>query len=191
MGVAAGPSKAPVKISAHAERSMAATSSPSGGSLGRVALLLFCVVGIYTAYLTQGIVSEHLAMKRYGPQQERFSFLEALNGAQSLCCFVWAWLILQAMVLTGQIKAQDTATWHEYWQAGVTNSIGPAFGMVALKNITYSAQVLVKSCKMVPVMVGIRPVVALLVGPGTQAVVLGWDVKFFQGRTECGNDYFS
>jgi UDP-galactose transporter B1 len=34
----------------------------------------------------------------------------------------------------------------------VTNSIGPALGLISLKNITYSAQVLVKSCKMVPVM---------------------------------------
>eukprot|EP00877_Chromochloris_zofingiensis_P001938 jgi/Chrzof1/11745/Cz06g08050.t1 len=39
-----------------------------------------------------------------------------------------------------------------YWKAALTNSIGPAFGMIALKNISYPAQVLAKSCKMVPVM---------------------------------------
>uniref|UniRef100_A0A7S0X1H4 UAA transporter n=1 Tax=Chlamydomonas leiostraca TaxID=1034604 RepID=A0A7S0X1H4_9CHLO len=123
------------------------------GKLRQVMLLFFCIGGIYTAYLTQGIVSEHLAVKRYGPEKERFKQLEGLNGAQSFTCFVWAWLILIVMQLTGQIRQGQTAKWTDYWKAGITNSLGPAFGMVALKNITYSAQVLVKSCKMVPVMI--------------------------------------
>lgn len=122
-------------------------------SIKQFGLLLFCVAGIYAAYLTQGVVSEHFATKRYGPLKERFSHLEGLNGAQSLCCFVWAWLILQFMQAAGQIKPGQTTHWTAYWKAGITNSLGPAFGMVALKNITYSAQVLVKSCKMVPVMI--------------------------------------
>jgi hypothetical protein len=128
----------------------------ASSSLRLGALLVFCAGGIYAAYLTQGIVSESLAMKRYGAESERFTQLEALNGAQSACCFVWAWLILQGMGLLGYVKLDRTARWFDYWQAGITNSIGPAFGMVALKNITYSAQVLVKSCKMVPVMVRCR-----------------------------------
>ena len=116
---------------------------PPPTALASAALLLFCVVGIYSAYLTQGVVSEHLQLKKYGAGAERLGNLEALNGAQSLCCFVWAWIILQIMIATGSIKAGETALWHEYWKAGITNSIGPALGMVALKNITYSAQVLV------------------------------------------------
>lgn len=122
-------------------------------AMKQVVLLLLCTCGIYAAYLTQGVVSESLAMKRYGEQQERFTQLEALNGAQSCCCFLWAWVILQGMIALGYTKRSETAAWYDYWKAGITNSIGPAFGMVALKNITYSAQVLVKSCKMVPVMV--------------------------------------
>lgn len=115
-------------------------------------LLLFCVAGIYGSYLTQGIVSEDLAIKRYGEQQERFKNLEALNGAQAATCFVWAWVILQYMLLSKRVAAADLPSWYEYWRAGITNSVGPACGMYALKNITYSAQVLAKSCKMVPVM---------------------------------------
>ena len=66
---------------------------------------------------------------------------------------MWAWLILAATSLLGRGPAPGTtAHWSDYWKAGITNSLGPAFGMFALKNITYSAQVLVKSCKMVPVM---------------------------------------
>lgn len=129
------------------------STSTTTSALRSALLLLFCVAGIYAAYLTQGLLSEDLAMKKYGEDKQRFApYLEALNGAQSFCCFLWAWIILQVMYLAGHIKPGQTAAWTDYYVAGITNSIGPALGMVALKNITYSAQVLVKSCKMVPVM---------------------------------------
>ena len=120
---------------------------------GRLLLLGWCVVGIYASYLTQGIVNEELALKKYGEQQERFKNLEALNGAQALTCWLWAWLILLGLSQTGQISNKDLPPWTAYWRVGVTNTLGPSCGMIALKNITYSAQVLAKSCKMVPVMI--------------------------------------
>lgn len=118
-------------------------------------LLLFCVAGIYSAYLTQGIVSEHLQMKQYGSDQQRFKNLEALNGAQSLICFLWAYAILVVQQRSNGSKQQQEQLppWTVYWRPALTNSIGPACGLIALKNISYPAQVLAKSCKMVPVMV--------------------------------------
>jgi UDP-galactose transporter B1 len=105
-------------------------------------LLLFCTAGIYGAYLTQGLVSEHLQMKRYGASQERFGNLEALNGAQSLMCFLWAYVLVALQRRTGRgVKAAEgdaaLPSWWEYWRPALTNAIGPAFGMVALKNISY------------------------------------------------------
>ncbi|GMP83368.1 hypothetical protein CsSME_00037307 [Camellia sinensis var. sinensis] len=44
------------------------------------------------------------------------------------------------------------APWWSYWSAGITNTIGPAMGIEALKYISYPAQVLAKSSKMIPVM---------------------------------------
>jgi UDP-galactose transporter B1 len=32
-------------------------------------ILLFCTAGIYAAYLTQGVVQERLAIKRFGPDE--------------------------------------------------------------------------------------------------------------------------
>eukprot|EP00879_Flechtneria_rotunda_P006396 GHRR01006720.1.p1 GENE.GHRR01006720.1~~GHRR01006720.1.p1 ORF type:complete len:369 (+),score=67.39 GHRR01006720.1:115-1107(+) len=113
-------------------------------------LLLVCVAGIYAAYLTQGIVSEHLQLAQYGASKQRFQNLETLNGAQSLVCFLWAYLILQSQREKCQ---QFLPPWTSYWRPALTNSIGPACGLIALKNISYPAQVLAKSCKMVPVMV--------------------------------------
>lgn len=124
--------------------------------LGGALALLGCASGIYAAYLTQGIVSEHLQMKQYGPQGERFANLEALNGAQALVCFLWAYAILLAQRWRGGPAAAKAAAalppWTAYWRPALTNSIGPACGLIALKNISYPAQVLAKSCKMVPVM---------------------------------------
>eukprot|EP00775_Hariotina_reticulata_P009730 gene9730-9888_t len=123
--------------------------------LGTAAALLFCVGGIYGAYLTQGVVSEHLQMKQYGPEKERFKNLEALNGAQSLVCFLWAYAILLFQQLSNKSSndSKHLPPWTVYWRPALTNSIGPACGLIALKNISYPAQVLAKSCKMVPVMV--------------------------------------
>lgn len=52
-------------------------------------------------------------------------------------------------------KAADSniAKFTDYILPSLTNSIGPALGVQALKNISYPAQVLAKSCKMIPVMI--------------------------------------
>ena len=138
----------------------------------RAGLLLLCVAGIYGAYITQGVVSEHLQLKRYGAGRERFGRLEALHGAQSLACFVWAYALLllgrlfssgdsngssgsgKAAAGAGAAKggsgkagggkggkgggaASELPHWYEYWRPALTNAVGPALGMVALKNISY------------------------------------------------------
>lgn len=121
--------------------------------LKQLASLAFCVAGIYASYLTQGLVSEFLSTKQYGEEKERFKHLEALNAAQSFVCFLWAFLVMRLEDVRQPKLGEQYPPWTAYWKAGITNSIGPAFGMFALKNISYSAQVLAKSCKMVPVMV--------------------------------------
>ncbi|KAD3642228.1 hypothetical protein E3N88_31452 [Mikania micrantha] len=75
------------------------------------------------------------------------------------------------------------APWWSYWSAGITNTIGPAMGIEALKYISYPAQVLAKSSKMIPVMLmgtlvyGIRYtfpeyICTLLVAGGVSAFAL-------------------
>jgi UDP-galactose transporter B1 len=94
-------------------------------------------------------------MKQYGSKQQRFKNLEALNGVQSLVCFLWAYAILavQSRRKGGKQQQEQLPPWTVYWKPALTNSIGPACGLIALKNISYPAQVLAKSCKMVPVMI--------------------------------------
>ncbi|CAI7787917.1 unnamed protein product [Closterium sp. NIES-53] len=114
----------------------------------RAFLLAVCVTGIWAAYLTQGVVQENLSTKRFAPDNRRFEHLAFLNLAQSLVCSVVAFLMLK--ILGTNMTVQPPLL--SYWLPGVTNTIGPACGLIALKYISYPAQVLAKSSKMIPVM---------------------------------------
>mmetsp|Transcript_28130 Transcript_28130/g.91909 ORF Transcript_28130/g.91909 Transcript_28130/m.91909 type:complete len:330 (+) Transcript_28130:118-1107(+) len=115
----------------------------------KLALLVLSVAGIYGAYLTQGVVQERLSTTEYEPSNSKFTPLLFLNFAQSTMCFVWAWLWMRVF---GGDSAEGAPASMYVWHS-VTNSVGPACGVIALKNISFPAQVLAKSCKMIPVMV--------------------------------------
>ncbi|OEL22967.1 UDP-galactose/UDP-glucose transporter 3 [Dichanthelium oligosanthes] len=137
-----------------------------GGSMaGRVAVLAFCVAGIWSAYIYQGVLQETLSTKRFGPEARRFEHLAFLNFAQNVVCFVWSFLMI--MLWSGGSSSAGRAPLWKYWGVSVTNTIGPTMGIEALKYISYPAQVrfrlpsvsvsfvglvLAKSSKMIPVM---------------------------------------
>ena len=66
----------------------------------------------------------------YGPQQERFSQLVFLNLAQAAVCLCWAlvWLAVRP-------APKGSATLAQFWLPALSNAVGPALGLVALKNI--------------------------------------------------------
>lgn len=142
-----------------------------------VALVLFCAAGIYTAYLTQGtpvismdlhphrairptpslpapgLVQERLQVHTYGQAKEHFPDLTFLQGAQAVACFAVGGILLVLGRLTGLVSSRRVPPVDDYLKPAVTNTIGPACGILALRNISYPAQVLVKSCKPLAVMV--------------------------------------
>lgn len=119
-----------------------------GAGLSRVFLLAFCVVGIWSAYIYQGVLQETVSTKRFGPDKKRFEHLAFLNLAQNLVCLIWSFI----MIKIWSNGKSGGAPWWTFWSAGVTNTIGPAMGIEALKYISYPGQVLAKSSKMIPVM---------------------------------------
>ena len=88
--------------------------------------------------LTAGVLQEKLATTKYGLLQQRFPHLNTLNGVQSVACFVWAAFLL---LIFPPARDSKVAPITAYWLPGVTNSVGPACGFQALKNISYPAQV--------------------------------------------------
>lgn len=118
-------------------------------TMSKVVAFGICVGGIYASYITQGYVSEELSKREYGPDHERFPHLQSLVFFQCVACFVWSallWLLLDSR------KTADAPQFWRYWKPALTNVVGPSCGMQALRNITYPAQVLAKSSKMVPIM---------------------------------------
>uniref|UniRef100_J3MFF9 Sugar phosphate transporter domain-containing protein n=1 Tax=Oryza brachyantha TaxID=4533 RepID=J3MFF9_ORYBR len=116
----------------------------------RVAVLAFCVAGIWSAYITQGVLQETLSTKRFGPEARRFNHLAFLNFAQNVVCFVWSFIMIKLWSSGG--SSAGRAPLRKYWGVSITNTIGPTMGIEALKYISYPAQVLAKSSKMIPVM---------------------------------------
>ncbi|KAL1299397.1 hypothetical protein HN51_043900 [Arachis hypogaea] len=116
--------------------------------LRRVLVLAFCVAGIWSAYIYQGVLQETLSTKQFSPNGERFEHLAFLNLAQNVVCLIWSYI----MIKIWSSGSSGGAPWWSYWSCGITNTIGPAMGIEALKYISYPAQVLAKSSKMIPVM---------------------------------------
>ncbi|KAC9845605.1 hypothetical protein R6Q59_006754 [Mikania micrantha] len=108
------------------------------GSFRRLLELAFCITGIWSAYIYQGVLQETVSTKRFGPNKERFEHLAFLNLAQSVVCLQWSFMMIK---LWGNRRGSH-APWWSYWSAGITNTIGPAMGIEALKYISYPAQVL-------------------------------------------------
>ncbi|MED6162836.1 hypothetical protein PIB30_074234 [Stylosanthes scabra] len=97
--------------------------------LQRLLVLAFCVAGIWSAYIYQGVLQETLSTKRFGPNGERFEHLAFLNLAQNVVCLIWSYIMIK-MFSSG---SNGGAPWWSYWSAGITNTIGPAMGIEALK----------------------------------------------------------
>ncbi|PHU02573.1 UDP-galactose/UDP-glucose transporter 3 [Capsicum chinense] len=74
--------------------------------------------------------------KRFGPNNERFEHLAFLNLSQNVVCLVWSFI----MIKIWSNGKSGGAPWWSYWSAGITNTIGPAMGIEALKYISYPAQ---------------------------------------------------
>lgn len=77
------------------------------------------------------MLQEKLSTRHYAPDNKRFSEVVFINFAQSLACFAWAGLYL---LVTGGLRSAAAPSL-KYWRVGISNTIGPALGVIALKNI--------------------------------------------------------
>lgn len=136
--------------------------------------LVACACAIYVAYLAQGIVQENLAVATYGWNGEKLPHVVILNLLQAIGAAITAAILNQAIRSRKEEKRSDptkgggkdavieskrstiegprNAPIWAFVPPALSNSIGPACGVVALRYIPYPAQVLAKSCKMLPVM---------------------------------------
>jgi UDP-galactose transporter B1 len=132
---------------------MAKSLSSENGSNARFALL---AVGVWVSFLVFGFTQEFLTRNGYGTEKEKFTHTQALVASQALGNMVVAAV---AIFLTSSGGKRNSK-----WTGGVpckdwlvvagSYFLAHSFGLAALKYIIYPLQVVIKSCKAVPVMVG-------------------------------------
>lgn len=145
-----GAPKGAIKASSPSKDALLPSSS-SSSSLANALAIATGAAGVYASYLTQGVLQERLATTTYSGGR-RFDGLDALHGAQAAACAVFALLLLgvapglrpSANTKKGggsKSLSSSVAPPSSYWRAGLSNSVGPTLGYLALKNISYPAQV--------------------------------------------------
>jgi len=107
-------------------------------------------LGVLVSFTLFGYAQEAVTRTEFGPEKERFMFTSVLIVFQ---CFGGAFvaacvLVQQKRSLTGGVPLKDIAV----VSAGAYGA--HTFGLMALRHIPFPLQVVCKSCKTIPVMLG-------------------------------------
>lgn len=112
--------------------------------------LVFCALGIYACYLNYGLLQERIYNATYGPMQLRFTFSTFLLCIQTLTNATGAALVL--LLTRSPMSSPPRHAMKEYAIVALAYLMAMWFSFTALRHMSYPAQALGKSCKMVPVM---------------------------------------
>jgi UDP-galactose transporter B1 len=156
-------------------KSDAEVASQSGKKPGTWLWLIFCTLGIYSCYLYYGILMERLAHECYCTEPSNHTCCSDAAGTKLptwhynytslvLQCFCAAVFARIACCIFAQpdsgyqqqlFGAADAARvpWHKYAVIGFSYVGAMFLSQKSLQYINFPTQVIVKSCKMVPVMV--------------------------------------
>mmetsp|Transcript_48116 Transcript_48116/g.114511 ORF Transcript_48116/g.114511 Transcript_48116/m.114511 type:complete len:462 (-) Transcript_48116:111-1496(-) len=139
----------------------AATSNADQGQ-GTSVELVTCVSGIYFCYLYYGVLQEDLLTSAYGPEKKSFKDACSLLFLMAVQCSIGAVLsriacLTSVQPLSGWQSMEDYSgfagrLWPLYMQVGFCYVLAMLLSNGALSFINYPTQVIVKSCKMIPVM---------------------------------------
>eukprot|EP00455_Lapot_gusevi_P006895 TRINITY_DN1296_c0_g1_i1.p1 TRINITY_DN1296_c0_g1~~TRINITY_DN1296_c0_g1_i1.p1 ORF type:complete len:388 (-),score=121.73 TRINITY_DN1296_c0_g1_i1:99-1262(-) len=145
----------PKELSTSSSKSDATVSKPASKELSKTIKLCICVAGIYISFITWAIFQEKVSTTEYQPREgiaglskSKFGYVKFLNLVQ---CLAAALAGLAFLVVTGHRASLQPLD--QYLKIAFTNTVGSPFSYVALRFISYPMVTLVKSCKLVPVMI--------------------------------------
>nr|CAG8513096.1 7242_t:CDS:2 [Entrophospora candida] len=113
----------------------------------------FSVVGIYSCFLTWGVLQERVSTTPYGVidnTPQKFKYFIFLNTIQSFMASFVAFIYL--LITNQKIKMTESKLYLKLMQLSFFGTIGSPFGYESLKHIDYPTLILGKSCKLLPVM---------------------------------------
>ncbi|CAG8039112.1 unnamed protein product [Penicillium salamii] len=131
-----------------------------------LAQLVICVLGIYAAFLSWGVLQEAITTTSYPvrpptaaepePPTERFTYSLVLNTIQSSFAATTGFIYLLISTPKGQSTPSIFPTSRilvPLILVAISSSLASPFGYASLQHIDYLTFILAKSCKLLPVMV--------------------------------------
>ncbi|KAJ5163434.1 UAA transporter [Penicillium coprophilum] len=128
--------------------------------------LVICVLGIYAAFLSWGVLQEAITTTSYpvrpataaepNPPTERFTYSLVLNTVQSSFAAITGFTYLLFSTPNGQKIPSIFPTRRILFPlllVAISSSLASPFGYASLQHIDYLTFILAKSCKLLPVMV--------------------------------------
>ncbi|KAJ5902880.1 hypothetical protein N7495_003408 [Penicillium taxi] len=128
--------------------------------------LLICVLGIYAAFLSWGVLQEAITTTTYPihppsavdpePATERFTYSLVLNTVQSSFAAITGFTYLFFSTPKGQNVPSIFPTRDIIFPlllVSISSSLASPFGYASLAHIDYLTFILAKSCKLLPVMI--------------------------------------
>lgn len=114
--------------------------------------LCFCAGGLYSSYLTWGVLQERIITRSYGADEagvggEKFSDSQFLVFINRFSAFLIAGIYLQM-----KRQQQHSCPFYKYSFCSLSNIMSSWFQYEALKFVSFPTQVLAKACKVIPVM---------------------------------------
>jgi adenosine 3'-phospho 5'-phosphosulfate transporter B2 len=114
--------------------------------------LCFCAGGLYSSYLTWGVLQERIITRKYGANEnneggEKFTdsqFLVFINRFSAL--------IIAGCYLQMKRQPKHGCPFYKYSFCSLSNILSSWFQYEALKFVSFPTQVLAKACKVIPVM---------------------------------------
>uniref|UniRef100_A0A7E4VF54 UAA transporter n=1 Tax=Panagrellus redivivus TaxID=6233 RepID=A0A7E4VF54_PANRE len=128
------------------------SNDPHPSFLSSALNVAFSGGGIVLSYTAFSILQEEITRDRYGPNKERFSYMQELVFVQ---CFVFAlvaFIFKLRHTSNSAASAIATVPWWYYALAATSYTGAMLASNVALKFVPYPTQVLCKSCKPLPVL---------------------------------------
>eukprot|EP01100_Stratorugosa_tubuloviscum_P011306 TRINITY_DN5031_c0_g1_i1.p1 TRINITY_DN5031_c0_g1~~TRINITY_DN5031_c0_g1_i1.p1 ORF type:complete len:347 (+),score=125.97 TRINITY_DN5031_c0_g1_i1:52-1092(+) len=119
-------------------------------SFSRLIQAIFCIVGIYSTYMYYAILQERISFFEYEKDGviERFKYHNFLMFIQCIVNAIWAGIAVK--ITKGKLFDNTEGS---IAIISITYLLGMATSYAALSFINYPTTVLVKSCKMIPVMI--------------------------------------
>jgi len=114
--------------------------------------LCFCAGGLYSSYLTWGVLQERIITRKYGANEnneggEKFTDSQFLVFINRISAFIIAGCYLQM-----KRQPKHACPFYKYSFCSLSNILSSWFQYEALKFVSFPTQVLAKACKVIPVM---------------------------------------